>query len=256
MRPELFSIGSVTLNSFGAMMAIALIAAWWFVRRDLEERGFDPEAAFWLLAGAGVGGVAGARLWYVATEPGAPLFSGSGLTWYGGLIGGAIGVTVAALWWKLPIPTIADVSGPAIALGYAIGRIGCQLAGDGDYGTPSDLPWAMSYPDGTVPTDVTVHPTPLYETFAMLVVFWVLWRLRFRIGRPGALFGLWAVLSGVERLLIEFLRRNDEVLGPFTVAQLVSIGLIVAGAVLLVTRRGDPADAGRGGRVGAPQASG
>lgn len=241
MRPELFSIGSITLNSFGAMMAIALITAWWFVRRDLDERGLDPEAAFWLLAGAGVGGVAGARLWYVATEPGAPLFSGSGLTWYGGLIGGAIGVTVAALWWKLPIPTTADVAGPAIAVGYAIGRIGCQLAGDGDYGKPSDLPWAMSYPDGTVPTDVAVHPTPLYETVAMLVVFWVLWRLRFRMTAPGALFGLWAVLAGTERLLIEFVRRNDQVLGPLTVAQLVSLGLIAGGAALLLATARDRA---------------
>ena len=97
---------------------------------------------------------------------------------------------------------------PALALGYAIGRIGCQLSGDGDYGEPSDLPWAMSYPDGTVPTDQEVHPTPVYETLAMGLVAWLLWQWRDRF-RPGILFALYLVLSGLERFLVEFVRRND-----------------------------------------------
>ena len=95
---------------------------------------------------------------------------------------------------------------------YAIGRIGCQLAGDGDYGKAWDGPWAMAYPDGTVPTTEEVHPTPVYETLVMGLVAWFLWRMRDSY-RPGGLFALYLVLAGAERFLVEFLRRNDPVVG-------------------------------------------
>ena len=102
---------------------------------------------------------------------------------------------------------------PALAIGYAVGRLGCQLAGDGDYGIPSDLPWAMSYPDGTVPTTDRVHPTPIYEFLVMSAVTWWLWSRRDK-ARHGALIGWWAVLAGIERFLVEFIRRNDDIVGP------------------------------------------
>ena len=124
-----------------------------------------------------------------------------------------------------------------LAAGYAIGRIGCQLAGDGDYGIPWDGPWAMAYPNGTVPTDVPVHPTPVYETIVMGVVTLVLWRLRHSL-RPGNLFALWAVLAGAERFLVEFIRRNDEVVAGLTQPQLISLAMILAGGAWLVTHRG------------------
>jgi phosphatidylglycerol:prolipoprotein diacylglycerol transferase len=182
--------------------------------------------------GAGVGGIAGAKIWYVLDNPGEPLLSGSGLTWYGGLIGGVTGVLIAARLLRLPFGEIANAAAAPLAIGYGIGRIGCQLAGDGDYGSATSLPWGMSYPDGTVPTTEIVHPTPLYETAAMLVLFWLLWRLRGRITAPWALFGLYCVLAGLERFLIEFIRRNAEVAAGLTAAQLVSVGLVALGAAL------------------------
>lgn len=232
MLPELLSVGPFTLYSFGAMMAIALVVPWWFLREDLRDRGIDPGTAFWLMFGAGVGGIGGAKVWYVLDNPGEPLLSGSGLTWYGGLIGGLAGVILAALYLRLPLGEIANAAAAPLAIGYGIGRIGCQLAGDGDYGSATDLPWGMSYPDGTVPTDEIVHPTPLYETASMVLLFWLLWRLRGRITAPWALFGLYCVLAGLERFLIEFIRRNSEVAGGLTAAQLVSVGLVALGAAL------------------------
>ncbi|MFN8122423.1 MAG: prolipoprotein diacylglyceryl transferase family protein [Thermoleophilia bacterium] len=237
MLPELLSVGPFTLYSFGAMMAIALVVPWWFLREDLRDRGIDPASAFWLMFGAGVGGIGGAKVWYVLDNPGEPLLSGSGLTWYGGLIGGVAGVLLAAVYLKLPFGEIANAAAAPLAIGYGIGRIGCQLAGDGDYGSPTGLPWGMSYPDGTVPTDEIVHPTPLYETASMVVLFWLLWRLRGRVTAPWALFGIYCVLAGLERFLIEFIRRNSEVAAGLTAAQLVSVGLVALGAVLYFTAK-------------------
>lgn len=237
MRPELLEVGPFTLNAFGGMLGVALAVCWWFVRRDLQERGYDPSDALWLVGGGGVGGILGARAWFLATDPDAPVLSGSGLTFYGGLIGGALGVAAAARLRGVPLGTAADVGAPALAVGYAIGRMGCHLAGDGDYGTASTLPWAMSYPDGTVPIDVTVHPTPLYEAVLMLVVFWALWRLRRRLAPRGTLFALWAVLAGTERLLIETIRRNPDVALGLTSAQITSLALIAGGAAFLAATR-------------------
>jgi phosphatidylglycerol:prolipoprotein diacylglycerol transferase len=136
-------------------------------------------------------------------------------------------------WWRGWLGlTLLDTCAVPLALGYAIGRIGCQLSGDGDYGIESDLPWAMAYPEGTVATDQEVHPTPVYETLAMGIVALVLWRLRDRVA-PGVLFGLYLVLAGTERLLVEFIRRNDSVLVGLTLAQLVSLAMMVGGAAML-----------------------
>jgi phosphatidylglycerol:prolipoprotein diacylglycerol transferase len=163
------------------------------------------------------------------------VFSGSGLVWFGGLVGGAAGVCLWAWRRKFLGLQLLDVCAVPLALGYAIGRIGCQLSGDGDYGVESDLPWAMSYPDGTVPTDDEVHPTPIYEALAMGLVAFVLWRLRHRF-KPGILFALYLVLAGFERLLVEFIRRNDDVALGLTFAQLLSVGMIVAGGVLILRK--------------------
>jgi phosphatidylglycerol:prolipoprotein diacylglycerol transferase len=133
---------------------------------------------------------------------------------------------------------LADLCSPALAAGYAVGRIGCQLSGDGDYGEPSGLPWAMAYPEGTVPTDEEVHPTPIYETLAMGLVAWLLWQWRDRF-RAGVLFAAYLVLSGLERFLVEFVRRNDETVAGLTTPQLESLALMAAGAVWIavVARR-------------------
>ena len=192
-----------------------------------------------------VGGLVGARLNFlldnwddVSDDLLGNLFSGSGLVWYGGAIGGAIGVLLWARWRGMLNLTLLDVCAPALALGYAIGRIGCQLAGDGDYGQPWDGPWAMAYPDGTVPTTEEVHPTPIYEALAMGAVAYLLWRLRAAF-RPGVLFALYLVLAGAERFLVEFVRRNEDVALGLTQAQLLSVAMILAGVAWLVgARRG------------------
>jgi phosphatidylglycerol---prolipoprotein diacylglyceryl transferase len=235
MFPEIGTIGPLTFYSFGLMLALALVIAGWFMAEDLRQRGMDPGRAFELVLAAAVGGLIGARVYYVIDNPDADagLLSGSGLTFYGSLIGGVLAVVAVALWRRLPVGVVANLAAPALALGIAIGRIGCQLAGDGDYGIRSDLPWAMSYPDGTVPTIFTVHPTPIYETAIMLGTFWLLWRLRGRLLAPWSLFGLWAVIYGVERFLMEFIRRNPEELWGLTAAQLSSIALVAIGLGLL-----------------------
>jgi phosphatidylglycerol:prolipoprotein diacylglycerol transferase len=129
------------------------------------------------------------------------------------------------------------VAAAPLAAGYAIGRIGCQLAGDGDYGKPWNGPWAMAYPHGTVPTTTPVHPTPVYETLAMGLVAVMLWRWRHR-GRPGTLFAVYLVLAGVERFLVEFVRRNPDVLLGLTQPQVISVLMIVGGGAWLALRRG------------------
>ena len=244
MRPELFTVGPFTANSFGLMAALGLLLAGVFVARDLRERGMDPDLAVWLLVGAGVGGIVGARVYFlIENGTGDGIFSGSGLTWYGGLIGGALGVIAVAMWRRHPLGLIANVAAPAIALGQAVGRIGCQLAGDGDYGSPTSLPWGMSYPQGTVPTTEIVHPTPLYEAFALFAIFFALWRLRRVLRGPWGLLGAYLLLSGTMRFLVEFVRVNPEALGPLTAAQLISLAAVVLGSALIwwSTRRPAPA---------------
>ena len=151
--------------------ALAFIAAGAVIGTRLKELGKPIDWAYEMVLAALVGGIVGARLDFIVENYDAVkddllgnLFSGSGLVWYGGAIGGAIGV---ALWaWRRGMLELAllDLCAAPLALGYAIGRIGCQVSGDGDYGKAWDGPWAMAYPHGTVPTDTTVHPTPIYET--------------------------------------------------------------------------------------------
>ncbi|HWX74405.1 MAG TPA: prolipoprotein diacylglyceryl transferase family protein, partial [Solirubrobacteraceae bacterium] len=159
----------------------------------------------------------------------------------GGAIGGAIGVIAWMHWRGVLELRMFDTCAVALALGYAIGRIGCQVSGDGDYGIRSDLPWAMGYPHGTVPTPpgVKVQPTPIYETVTMALLAYGLWRLRDRV-RPGVLFAGYLLGSGLERFLVEFIRRNHEVLAGLTAPQLESLALCVIGLAWLATlvRRG------------------
>lgn len=233
MIPDLFSVGSFTLHSFGLMVALGLIVGAYFISLDLTNRGRDGALAWEIAVAAGVGGFIGARVDYLIQNGGEGFFSSTGLVWWGGVIGGAIAVWAVAAWRKVPIGIVANATAPGLALGYAIGRLGCQLSGDGDYGSASSLPWAMSYPEGEVPTDELVHPTPIYETTAMLVAFYLLWRLRGRFDNQWQLFGLWAIFAGLERFLVEFVRRNDDAALGLTTAQLVSVVLVVVGGVIM-----------------------
>lgn len=233
MRPDLFSIGDFTLHSFGLMMAVGFLVSGYLLSRAMADAGDDPAWAWEVLIAAAIGGVAGAKINYAIQEGGGEsLFGGAGLIWYGGVIGGAIAVVLVGLWRRIPLGRLANMSAPSLAIGYAIGRIGCQLAGDGDYGRATDLPWGMSYPEGEVPTTEIVHPTPVYETLAMTVAFYVLWRLRTRLTGPWELFGLWAIFAGLERFLVEFVRRNDDVALGLTTAQFISLALALVGVGL------------------------
>jgi phosphatidylglycerol---prolipoprotein diacylglyceryl transferase len=245
MQPEIH-LGPITLQTFGIMFALGFVAAGALLARRLQEWGKPPDWAYEVIICALVGGVVGARLDFIIENYDSVkddlvgnLSSGSGLVWYGGAIGGAIGV---GLWaWRRGMLNAAllDLCAAPLALGYAIGRIGCQLSGDGDYGEAWDGPWAMAYPDGTEPIDETVHPTPIYETLSMGLAAYVLWRLRHRY-QAGALFSIYLVLAGAERLLVEFIRRNDDVLLGLTEAQLLSVVMIAAGGAWLLakSRRG------------------
>jgi phosphatidylglycerol---prolipoprotein diacylglyceryl transferase len=238
MQPEIHVLG-LSIKTFGLFFALNFIAWGALVGRRLRELGKPVDWAYEIVAAALIGGLIGARAYWLAQNHGSlslgNIFGGTGLIWYGGLAGGIIAVLSWAKWRGFLTLALVDMAGPALALGYAIGRIGCQVSGDGDYGKPWDGPWAMGYPHGTVPTapGETVHPTPIYETLVMGLAAFFLWQLRDRV-RPGVLFALYLVIAGAERFLIEFLRRNEDVALGLTAAQLESVGLIVVGALWLL----------------------
>src|SRR6185295_17980675 len=162
------------------------------------------------------------------------LFSRGGMSWFGGFAGGVLTALIVMRRMRLPIVATLAASTPALAIGHAIGRIGCFLVGD-DYGRPSDLPWAVAFPKGLPPIDVPVHPTQLYEMFALFIVAWLLIRWR-RHGVPDAIvIGRYLVLVGAIRFAIEFVRVNERIVGPFTLAHLVSGALVIAGAAILLS---------------------
>jgi phosphatidylglycerol:prolipoprotein diacylglycerol transferase len=245
VKPEIHVLG-LTIQTFGVMFALAFLACAAVIARRLRELGESSDYAHEMILAALVGGLVGARGYFlvqhydeVKGDLVGSIFSGSGLVWYGGALGGAAAVMLWARWRGLLGLALLDLAAPALALGYAIGRIGCQVSGDGDYGKPWDGPWAMAYPHGTVPTTTPVHPTPIYETLAMGLAAWGLWRARDAL-RPGALFAVYLVLSGSERFLVEFVRRNDVVAVGLTGPQLESVVLLVVGIVWLAVlmRRG------------------
>jgi phosphatidylglycerol:prolipoprotein diacylglycerol transferase len=240
MKPEIQLLG-ISIKTFGLTFALGFLACGLVVARLLRELGKPVDWAYEIVFAALIGGIVGARAYFVIEHFGqakndllGTVFSGTGLVWYGGAIGGAIGVIAWMRWRHALELTMLDMCATALALGYAIGRIGCQVSGDGDYGIRSTLPWAMGYPHGTVPTPpgVRVQPTPIYETVSMCLLAYLLWWLRDRV-RPGVIFALYLLLSGLERFLVEFIRRNSEVLGGLTAPQLESLGLMVIGLAWL-----------------------
>jgi phosphatidylglycerol:prolipoprotein diacylglycerol transferase len=242
VQPEI-ELGPLTLQSFGLMFALAFLAAGVLVGVRLRELGRPVDWAYEMAFAALLGGVVGSRLYFlvenwstVSDDLLGNVFSGSGLVWYGGAIGGALAVAAWAWYRGFLGLVLLDVAAPALALGYAVGRVGCQLSGDGDYGRAWDGPWAMAYPDGTVPTTEEVHPTPVYEALAMGLGAWLLWRLRDRF-RPGVLFALYLLYAGAERFLVEFVRRNEEVAVGLTTAQLESAAMMLAGGVWIYLAR-------------------
>jgi phosphatidylglycerol:prolipoprotein diacylglycerol transferase len=265
IHPFVFNIGPLEITGYGLMMMVAFLMGGWLIALELKRRGLSEDYAADVVAAAVVGGIVGAKLWYVALaqDPGA-LFSRGGLVWYGGFIGGTAAVILNGWRLKVPLRWTMQLVAPALAAAYALGRIGCFLVND-DYGRPSNAPWAVRFPEGLPPstagnmeqlfgmplpagtnpsTVLAVHPTQIYEAIIMLAAFAVLWSLR-RSTRPlGWIFGLYLVFAGVERFFLEILRaKDDRLLGPFTVAQLTSVILVVVGIWLTMRLRAgsDPA---------------
>jgi phosphatidylglycerol:prolipoprotein diacylglycerol transferase len=235
-------IGPITLGTYGIMVAVALIVAFYVMQADLRRRSLaaDPNVIVGL---TGLAGLAGARLYHLAESPSEffanprLLFSTMGFAWFGSVIAGFITLVLIARHYRIPALQMLDVASPAAALGYGIGRIGCLISGDGDYGIPTSLPWGMSFPNGIVPTTDRVHPTPIYEFLASLVIFYVLWRLgaRWMSNAPdiGKLFGVYLLLSGIARFLVEFIRLNPRSFFGMTNAQTASLVGMIVGAALL-----------------------
>ena len=245
MRPEIHFAG-LSVKTFGVMFALAFLACGLVIARRFRELGKPVDWAYEMIFAGLIGGVVGARLYWVVQHYDearhdlvGSLFSGSGLVWYGGAIGGALAVFGWAKLRDFLGLALLDLAAAPLALGYAVGRGGCQLSGDGDYGDPSGLPWAMPYPNGTVPTTEDVHPTPIYESLAMGFIALWLWNRRDAY-RPGVLFAFYLILSGLERFLVEFVRRNDVAALGLTTPALESVVLMAIGAVwlLIAHRRG------------------
>ena len=234
MYPELFHIGGFTMNSYGAMMALAFLCAGFVAYWQFKKRDVKPDFIYGLLIACIIGGMVGAKIHYLILHPDAwpqNLLSGEGLVWFGGLFGAIVAVVIVALLSKQRLAAIMDAGGPAVAVGYAVGRIGCFLRGC-DHGTPTDLPWGVTFEQGIPPTSVPVHPTQLYETAASLVIFALLvWVISPRFKREGSLIFAFAILHGIQRLLVEFIRTNEPAALGLTQMQWISLAMIVLGAV-------------------------
>jgi phosphatidylglycerol:prolipoprotein diacylglycerol transferase len=275
MIPILFHLGPLTVYSFGMMMALGFLAADYVIRLECKRRGFDPEYSSSVVITAAVAGIAGSRIYAILddlptylADPKSMIFSGSGFVFYGGMIGGILGAYLVSRWYRISFLATMDMCGPALAIGQAIGRLGCQLAGDGDWGLPSTMPWAMSYPRAIVGwtpetvlklgdhyqlvpacvsaadcLGVRVHPAPVYETFLYLGVFAILWAMRKR-APAGHLIFWYMVLAGAARFVVEFVRINPRVFYGLSEAQLIALGMMVVGgiALALTGKRSSPAE--------------
>jgi phosphatidylglycerol---prolipoprotein diacylglyceryl transferase len=240
-------IGHFSIGTFGLCLWLASVCACWTLYRNFRRYGVDADAVG-VAAYTTVGGVIGAKLWHVLEDPTllmhqplVVLFDRAGFAWFGGLLAG-----IAVLLWsgreaRTGGMGMLDLAAPAVAIGYGVGRIGCLISGDGDYGIPTSLPWGMSFPHGLVPTDQRVHPTPIYEFLVAMLIARYLW-LR---GKPrangrlplGQLTGEYLALSGVARFLVEFIRINPRIYWGMSNAQVASLGSIAAGILLIVWAR-------------------
>jgi phosphatidylglycerol---prolipoprotein diacylglyceryl transferase len=248
-------IGPIEIPTFGLMVAVAMLVAYYVLRADMARRGIAEKnsatAEIFIVVPA-LAGIAGAKLYHVLetprelfAHPAEMLLSRYGLAWFGGLIGGFTAWLLLARWKKIPLRESFDAGSTAAALGYGIGRIGCLLSGDGDYGKPTSLPWGMSFPNGLVPTTQRVHPTPIYEFIVACLIAWILWRMgakqieaqrdgatRERLLRPGSVFAAYLLLTGAARFLVEFIRINPRSFFGLTNAQAASTASIIAGAIV------------------------
>jgi phosphatidylglycerol:prolipoprotein diacylglycerol transferase len=234
MYPEIFTVPgtSFAISSFGVMLALAFLTGAWLAGRQMGEKGLDPELAWTLLLYVMIGGVGGSKLYFAVDmwlRTGGPftgfLFSRGGITFYGGLIGAILVGAWGCRRHGVPVKIFMDCCAVSTAVGQAMGRVGCFLVGD-DYGKVTDVPWGVAFPQGMPPTNDLVHPTQLYEMAWLLPVAGLLWSRRWR---SPFLFGEYAALNGLGRLVIENWRVNPKLALGMTEPQWIGIGLIVFG---------------------------
>ena len=257
MFPTLVRIGNFEITTFGLMMFIAFIAAGWVVTKQFRHYGLSEDLASSVVMAAAIGGIFGAKIYYaILFRDWHLLFDRAGLVWYGGLIGGTIACSWYLLHKRVDYFTGADAIAPALAIGYGLGRIGCFLVGD-DYGRPTNSWIGIAFPKGSPPTTaeslrqfgvhvdpsippdqiLRVYPTQLFESAAAFVVFFILLAAGRRPHSKGRVFGLFFLLMGIERFLVEIVRaKDDRFLGPFTIAQLISVIAVIAGTILVLRR--------------------
>lgn len=256
--PFAYDFGPLQLTGFGIAMLLAFVIGQMAASEELERRGWDSNIMGDITVAAVIGGLGGAKLYYaILVGDISAIFSRAGFVFWGGLIGGIVASYIVLLWKKETFAKVSDAAAPGLAAAYAVGRSGCWAVGD-DYGTTWDGPLAVAFPDGAPPSTVAnltqqfglqelaglppeqvmaVHPTQLYETAMGLVMFAIIWRLRDHKHAMGWLFGLYCVLAGVERFIIEFFRaKDDRFFGMLTMAQVIAIGFAVAGAVWMLMR--------------------
>jgi phosphatidylglycerol:prolipoprotein diacylglycerol transferase len=237
-------IGPLTLGSYGLMVAIGLICGFFILRADFARRGVSVDAEA-IIGITGLSGLVGSRLYHLLespaeffADPWPQLFSTMGFAFVGAIIGGFLALVLLAKRFRISPLLMLDAASPAAALGYGIGRIGCLISGDGDYGIPTSLPWGMSFPNGIVPTTERVHPTPVYEFLVAALIAWILWRLGARGLKThapnGIIFAAYLVLTGIARFLVEMIRINPRSFYGLTNAQAASVVSVIAGVALFV----------------------
>lgn len=255
--PIHFGSLSFDIAGFGIAVLFAFLISQIVCEHELIRRGYANEAKHMgdVLFAAVAGTLIGGKLYYVAfiTHNWHDLWSRAGFVFWGGFIGAVVACWATIRWRRLPFARYADVAGIAIAAGYAVGRTGCWAAGD-DYGKWYDGPLAVAFPQGMPPTTVGsmtqqfhavfpptmdpstvvgVIPTQLIETFFGFVMFLILWRLRRHTHADGWLFGVYAVLAGIERFVVEFMRIKDDRFFALSVAQCIAIAVFIAGVVIM-----------------------
>ncbi|HET6761921.1 MAG TPA: prolipoprotein diacylglyceryl transferase [Gemmatimonadaceae bacterium] len=266
-EPLSYDVGPLQLTGFGLAMLLAFVIGQIITQRELARRGHDPEPMGDIVFAAVIGGLLGGKLYYaIAMGDLSAIFNRAGFVFWGGLTGGIIACYIVIRRKHLPFTRISDAAAPALAAAYSVGRTGCWAVGD-DYGRPWDGPWATSFPNGVPPSTVanmtelfntpaqpgasanqvlSVHPTQLYETALGFVMFLILWRFRNHKHAEGWLFGLYCVLAGIERFIIEFVRAKDDryfIFGTFTTAQLIALLFTIGGAIWMYVRRNPGPDA-------------
>ncbi|MCI0453659.1 MAG: prolipoprotein diacylglyceryl transferase [Candidatus Dadabacteria bacterium] len=243
MYPELLRIGNFTISSYGVMVALAFLVAYWLSSLEFKRRRLDERLLGNFLIAAMVGGIVGAKIVYLLEnvtfsefmkEPLKYILARGGLTYLGGLLGAALLMWFIAYRSKMSFWTLGDAVAPGLAIAYTIARVGCFLVGD-DYGVASNLPWAMAFPKGLPPTDDRVHPTQIYEIILMGALFIYLWRIRKKEAPTGWLFSIFLILAGLERFIVEFVRATTPSPIPhLSLAQLMSIVMVIIGIIKLI----------------------